>query len=443
MINIINSFILIGGVISIFSPILLIYLFSIIPITQMTYSASEVELVLRLIRIGSLNLFATDYLLLILLILLVFEAIKISKIKTFSAFIAGPINKIIFIMFAWEVIIGILSYQKGLSLQNVLRQLSNEALMFISVFIPQLKDIDFKKEYFYKYIAILGGIVIVFSGLWRYFITHEVNFTSSGTSRAISGSAVIFFIIPICYILFHRNFLYEKKFFSYTIIAFMVIGIFLAGHRSGFIVLIFIFGMWYLKSEYPKLDYMFIPLWAGTLFVIAFFIISTTHITAGKSFLGDAALRLKDTFDMENKTTVGRLDVWQYCIDMAKEKPLIGVGSFPVYSAIEGDEGQSSQMSLTGLELPPHNLFVGKLIHEGIIGMSIVMIFFYVVYKQVRIISITNKSNGDFYMAYILGFLIFSFFNTTFTNPVGKTYLFTILGFINTESLKMNISNRL
>ena len=436
MVNIIISLVLIGGIISIFRPILLIYLFAALPVAVMvSFGSEEYAAELKVIRVGPINLYATDYLLLILLILLVFEAIKISKTQTFSAFIAGPINKIIFIMFAWEVIIGILSYQKGFKMQNILRQLSTEALMFLSIFIPQIKNIDFQKEYFLKFISI-ACMILVFSGLWRYFISHEVTLTSSGTSRAISGSAIIILIIPICYILFYINYLYERNFFSYTIVVFMIIGVFLAGHRSGFIVLFFIYYLWYFKSEHPKIDYMFIPLWAGAFFVLALFILSTTHIVAGKSFLGDVALRFKDTFNLENQTTTHRLDMWEYSLDVVREKPLIGVGSFPFYLILSTNEGESLPTSQTELDIPPHNLFVDKLIHEGIIGLGLVIILFYIVYKQIRFISITNRAYGNFFMVYIFAFLLFSCFNTTFSNYLGKTYLFTILGFLNFESLK-------
>jgi O-antigen ligase len=216
----------------------------------------------------------------------------------------------------------------------------------------------------------------------------------------------------------------------------MVVGVLLAGHRSGFIALFFIFCLWHLKSEHPKIDYMFIPLWAGAFFVFALFILSTTHITAGKSFLGDTALRFKDTFNLENQTTTHRLEMWEYSLDAVREKPLIGVGSFPAYLISNSDEGDSLPTSQTELDIPPHNLFVDKLIHEGIIGLGLLIILFYIVYKQIRIISIANRAYGNFFMAYFFAFLLFSFFNTTFSNPIGKIYFFTILGFLNSESLK-------
>ena len=439
MVNIIISLVLIGGIISIVRPILLIYLFVALPAMVMASFVSEYAVVLRVVRVGSLNIFAADYLLLILLVMLIFTTIKISISKTqdFRILITGPISKMIFTMFAWEVIIGILSYQKGFNLQNVLRQLANEALMFLSVFIPQIKDIDFQKEYFYKFISILG-LVLVFSCLWRYFITHEVGLTSSGTLRVIAGNSVLFFMASICYILFCNNRLQVHKFSSYILLVLMIIGVIFAGHRSGFIALFFIFCLWYLKSGHPKIDYMFIPLWAGAFFIIALFILSTTHIVAGKSFLGDAALRLKDTFDLENRTTTDRLDMWIYSLDVVREKPLIGVGSFPVSLMSTADEGESLPGSQTGLNMPLHNLFVDKLIHEGIIGLGLLIIFFYIIYKQIRIISIANRAYGNFFMAYLFAHLLFSLFNTSFSDFTGRTYFFIILGLLNIESLKMS-----
>lgn len=434
---IIISIVFVGGIISLFRPILLIYLFASLPVLQISFLSSEDAAELRMVRVGSINLYATDFLLIILLIILIFLLIQISvfKIQNFSTLIAGPINKIILILFTWEVIIGFFSYQKGFHAQNILRQLTHEALMFLSVFIPQLKDIDIKKEQFYNFISI-SGVILVFSALWRYFVTHEVRLTSSGTLRAISGNAVIIILVPICYFLFYRIQMYGRNCLASVIVALMTIGIFLAGHRSGFIALFFVFCIWYFKSEHRKINFMFVPLWTGALGILFIFMIFTIHISPGKSFLGDTALRFKDTFDLENNTTVDRLDIWQYSLAVAKEKPLMGVASFPVYLRLKRDEGQSLPPSQTKLNLPPHNLFVDKLIHEGIIGVGLIAALLYLIFKQIRFVSISNKYYADFFTAYLLAHLLFSCFNTSFSDFTGRTYFFIILGFLNSEFLK-------
>jgi hypothetical protein len=356
------------------------------------------------------------------------------KRQSISKSFTSPITKVVVAMFLWNIFIGILSYLKGFDLQNVLRQLSRESLMFIAILVPQIEDIDIKKEHFFKYLSILCVILVMFI-MWRLGVTHEVQLTSSGTLRGISGNAVPIFMIPMCCILFYSNYRSKHKLFSCAIIALLTIGIISAGHRSGLVALLFIIVMRYFFSEHYKLDILFVPSFAVALLMTAMLILPMIHITAGKSFLGDLVLRFNDTFNFENSTTQERLSKWKYSVEIMKESPLLGLGRFPVYTLSLG-ESNTNLESFVELNRPVHNIFAKKLLHEGLWGLSIISIFFYIIFKQLKKISPLDKRYARFLLVYILSFTLFSMFNTTFSNASGRTCFFIMIGFLNAEVLK-------
>jgi O-antigen ligase len=430
--------ILVMGIISIFKPVLLVYSFAILPVLPIAISVSEYDTELKVMRVGSINIFAMDFLILLLLAILILFLIRasVSKIQRFSC-LTGPISKFIFIIFTWDIIIGILSYQNGFHLENILRHLSAEAVMFIAILIPQITDIDIKKERFFIFLSYLC-VFLVLIGLWRYF-THNVSLTSSGTLRAISGNSIIIFLVPICYFLFYKKYSTNHNNLFYIAILLMIIGIIIAGHRSGLLTLLFVLFIWFMSLEHHKIDFMFIPLWTGALIVCIVIILPTFKISAGESFSGDIILRFQDTFNLENKTSKHRLDMWKYSLDFFKRKPVIGAGSFPAYLKGNTDKDSNTVPKIqTALDIPPHNLFINKILHEGLIGLTIITFFFYQLIARSKSLSIVNKNHANFFLIYILSFLIFSFFNTTFENITGRIYFFLIVGFLNSEILNLN-----
>ncbi|MCP4745018.1 MAG: O-antigen ligase family protein [Desulfobacteraceae bacterium] len=435
--TIIVLFILTGGIISIFRPMLLIYLFASLPILTMALSVSEYDTELKIAQLGSLNVFAMDYLLFVLLAVFVLLLLKfvILSHRSSVCLLPGMLNKMILILFAWDIILAALSYWKGFNFQNILRHLSTESLMFLTVLIPNIKSLENKKERFYNLLSLLC-VMLVIIALWRYFFSHHVGLTSSGTSRAISGNAIVIFILPICYILFYSTHMTNRLPVPYAIAAFMIIGIILAGHRSGLIVVLMILFVRYMHIKRKKLNYFFIPLWGCALIISILFIFPKINYTAGKSFLGDLALRFNDTFDFNNRTTRDRLDIWQYSVDVLKDRPLLGAGTFPVDAKSMAKNNYFSPKTQIILDMPAHNVFVDKLIHEGIVGFSILVFFFYIIFKQFKLIFLLNRYYASFLITYFCAFFLFSLFNTTFSNYSGRIFFFIMLGMLNTEALK-------
>ncbi len=427
------------GIVCLFRPFLLLYLFTALTVLSLSPGPPELgDGPDPILRLGSINLFATDYLTLILLFLLI---IFIAKNLMFKQYLLGKlvgseITKIIIALFFWNIFIGIISYSKGFELQNVIRKIAVEALMFIAILMPTIPGADEKKEKFFKYTITLGLILVIFS-LWKYFITHEIELTSSGTLRTLLGNSVVIFTLPICYMLFYSKYFRQHELISYSIIILFAIGIALTGHRSGFIALAFILLMNFFRNDFDYVKNLWIPTACATIIISIFFIASHSDITPGKTFVGDMVVRANDTFNLENKTTQERLSKWAYSIEIIKKYPLLGLGIFPVHTdSIDEDSNLKLKESFSDLNKATHNIFTEVLINTGLLGLSIIIGFFYVVFKQLKNISADDKHYANFLKTYVLSFLIFSQLNTSFSDPSVKIFFFIMLGFLNVQIMK-------
>jgi hypothetical protein len=391
-----------------------------------------------IMKIGSINLFAIDYLILILFLLLMIFMAKnlIFKRHLLGKLMASRISKLVVALFLWSLFIGFLSYGKGFELQNVMRKISGEALMFMAILIPTIPDADLKKERFFRYSIFLGLLLVGFS-LWKYFVSHDVEITSSGTIRTLLGNTVVIFMLPICYILFYSRHYQQHKLAAYTVIALLTIGIALTGHRSGMITLAFVILMYLMANNFKIQNYLWITSAGLTVLILVVLIGTMFRIQPGQSLLGDMVLRTSDTFNLENETTVERLSKWDDSLEISKKYPLLGLGRFPVHTdSIADDANLGLKYSFADLNKATHNMFAEQLANTGLLGLSIMLIFIYGVFRQFKNISTLDPRYADFLKVYFLSFLVFSQFNTAFSDPLGKIFLFIMLGFLNVQKLK-------
>jgi len=394
------------GILCLFRPIFLLYLFAILPVLRFLPATS-----LTILSFGSINIYVYDYLILIMALLLIYYLLF--KRQPGNRLFASPITKVIVLVFIWDIFIGILSFLKGFNLANVLRYLSMDSVMFIAILIPQIEDINIKKERFFKF-GIIIGVVFTFFGIWRYFVSYAIEATSSGTARTLLGNDVVIILFPICYILFYSDFFRKHKMLSLGTISLLSIGINFAGHRSGWLALIFVLIMWYFYSEY-KMKISWIPS-VGIALLLTFILILPTHrIIPGRSMVGDFVVRISDTINLEDENTQERLAKWKYSFEIFKKRPLLGLGRYPVQT------------------LSTDNIFARKLLHQGILGLTVLVILFYVIFKQFKNSSFKNHRYKRFLRVYILAFILFSTFNTSFSDPLSRVFFFFSLGFLNTE----------
>ena len=434
--NIVFAFLIPLGLVCLVRPFLILYLFATLMVVQFAPTADFDNT--PLLKIGSMNIFANDYLTIIMFLLLMTIVVKnlLYKRNLFHNLIDDQVNKLVFALFGWSIIIGFLSYSKGFALQNVLRHISSESLMFIAVLIPTISEVDAKKERFFKYTIALGLLLVGFA-LWKYLISHDIEITSSGTARTLLGNSVVIFMLPICYILFYSRLFQQRKLPSCAIIAMLAIGITLAGHRSGLITLAFVILLYFLANDFDLLKYLWVPTSCMAVLVLIVMIAPLLNLSPGQTILGDMVLRAGDTFNLDNKTTAERLSKWDYSLEIVKQRPLLGLGRFPVHTdSIADDSNLKLKSSFADFNKATHNMFAEQLANTGLVGVTVLGIFILLVLRQFSGLSLSNPRYAAFLKSYVLAFLVFCQFNTSFSDPLGKIFLFTVLGFINAQKLK-------
>lgn len=423
---IINLFIP-AGLVAIFRPLWLLYLFlimTILPFVPNAFVAFGKSF--EMFRIGSVKLYLHDYLILIMILISLKSWVQ--ERQRFLSVLKTPLARIIIVFFLWEVFIGFLSHSKGFTVFNVLRNLSSESLMFIAVLVPLAKLSAEDREKLFRFSVYLGGLLVLF-GILKYAVFHEIQMTSSGTARSLNGKAMPLLLLPLCYTLFHRDTWQKTPCLSGLFILIIALGINLTGHRSGFIVLLFVLGMRFVRSA-NKVTLAWIPLWSialGLMIVIGFF---NMNVRAG-TFFGDVMIRISDTFNMQNKTTDERLDKWKLSLDVLKENPVLGLGRYPLYTSHieEGQRALANSLPMV-MNRPAHNVFATRLIYEGLAGFSLLLIFFYVLLRQLKRAPLA-QGYGNFLRVYMLSFLLFSFFNATFDSASTRIAFFIAVGLLN------------
>lgn len=417
------------GILCLFRPMLLLYLFVTVPALAYIPKALGDFQEIKLLQLGSLSIYIIDYL--VLIMALIFIKTLISRKNQFFLVFSSPIAKIIVFYFAWELFIGLLSFMKGFSLQNIMRRFSGESLVFLAVLVPLIDDIDRKKEKFLIFSIFLATSVVIFS-LLKYGIFHEYQLTSSETYRTLASSAVTIIIFPLCYVLFHEKPFKRHQIFFSIFIGLSILGIHFAGHRSGWIVLFFVLSAWYFLNE-QKIKLSWVPLWACSGFIGIVLCALFVGIQP-KTLTGDFLIRIYDTVDIHNQTTQERLSKWGYSVSVISQNPLLGLGRFPVYSSQSTDQNPLARL-FPELNRAPHNLIANKAVHEGVLGVLILVLFLYFIFRKRPPDDGQNKNYLRFLKIFMAAFIIYSMFNTSFSNISERQYFFIALGLLLHEEI--------
>jgi O-antigen ligase len=102
------------------------------------------------------------------------------------------------------------------------------------------------------------------------------------------------------------------------------------------------------------------------------------------------------------------------------------------------DESNVNLSKFNEMERGAHNIFFDKLIHEGIAGLSILVLFFFIILNEARKLAKIDINYSRFLSVYLMGFIIFSMLNTSFSSTTGKILFFMIVGFLNNEVFRIN-----
>ena len=420
------------GLAALYRPTILLYLFLFIPILEYVPHAIADLSQLELYKAGPITLYVNDFL--ILTMGIIFLKLYVRDSRRFFSVLKSPVSKAVLLFFVWEIFIGFLSYSKGFTTANVLRRLSVEALMFIAMFVPMIHMDEAARNRLLSFSIVLGILLFIF-GLLKFAVFHEVELTSSDTQRSLTGNAVHILLFPLCYILFYSDYWKRHKLPSVFLVMIIALAINFAGHRSGWIAFLTVLALWYLYFP-QKIRFAWVPLMGLSMAVVVVIVALSMSVRTGTVY-GDFLVRIDDTFNMKNETTQLRLGTWEESVAIIKEHPLLGLGRYQLYANfLEKDNKSATEYSGPILTRPPHNMIVTQTVHEGFLGLSVLLILLSVVFTQLRKIRWQNTATHHFILVYLIAFVIFSMLNTSFNNPSGKIFFFFFLGLLNAETLK-------
>lgn len=270
----------------------------------------------------------------------------------------------------------------------------------------------------YKNLLKFMIIMVIFGFLHQLYVaaiaTRFHNLTSSGTVRIGLNGITIIGSCFFAFIVFKNDLKY------YLIAICPIISIILVGHRSGFIAIaasLIVFFIFTKKiTKLLLLCYLF-----GFLLLIS---LGGLEFLTGHDFLEDTLTRTGDTFSTSNKTSIGRLNKIENSFQVFIKKPIFGFGHN--YESIKGlankyPYGLNDQEYLKDFEfnvLHPHCLLARSLSHTGIFGTLILSSIIILALKRCHLLIGAGESystKGVFIYCSIIYFVVFSLFNTTFT----------------------------
>jgi O-antigen ligase len=382
----------------------------------------------KLLSKGPINIFLNDYLITLMAFILIKHFFRDNLF--FKKILKNPISKITIIFFLWDVFIGFLSYSKGFEFQNVLRRLAVESLIFLIILVPLTKNLYIKKERLFHFCLFMGFIIVVF-GLLKYFVFHEIELTSSGTQRSLTGNAAIILLFPLCYFLFYKPFWRDNGLISTLYVLFVAAGIHFTGHRSGWIAFLFVIAMWFLLNK-NKIKVVWIPLFGISMMLMLMLVFTSINPQRGTVF-GDLIIRISDTFNLQNRSTVERFSKWEFAINAIEKSPFLGLGRFQIYTSQLDPENKALASAFPEVNRAPHNMIATQALHHGLLGLCILLAFFYIVFKELSQLKAHDQNYINLLKIFILTFIVFAMLNTSFSSQTGKIFLFIAIGLLNYE----------
>ncbi|MGI9293677.1 MAG: O-antigen ligase family protein [Pseudomonadales bacterium] len=372
---------------------------------------------------GSINVHLMDF----LLIAFVAGTIKLAFFSSRSLMnaLSGVTWIAVVIFLMWHFFRAVFQITGGeTDLQLILRLFSARCFAVLVIFVPFfLKSglhMNGRDQITIALFAI--GLLPVF-GFANYLLSPEgLMLTSSGTKRYLIGTANIFLGLGLVIALAAHRARWYPAYVAVPYILWMVIGMALTQHRSAFVAFIsvILIDTIFCAKKNQKL-----------VRITALLVISPLALFLGPSgvpesdnLLGETITRVSDTFSTENSTTLGRLDKWDERLEIVKENPWTGSG----YGRESVKERSRSLVDRqAGHEA--HNFLVSILTYEGIIGLAINLALMCTVMWQAWKLLIYSKSSGlEIPFLFIVYFVVYSLFNTTYFNPITAPVYFCALG---------------
>lgn len=272
---------------------------------------------------------------------------------------------------------------------------------------------------FRLFVGFLTGVAALtaFTFLFKEVFDIGGARTSSGTVRRGEGESTLLLHLGLGVLLFAKKL---SPLIRYPGVILMILGLVLLGHRSTFLgtaLLLFIFLYFTLRQKVDSYKAIFwVPIGAFLGVSLISFIIFSTH-PAVENF----RTRLADTANVENKTSVGRLQKWSVAFKSLKDTPLGGtkLNGLPDYYGrytLEADFGRYNIADAHEAFIflgeanpwPPHNTLVNIVTKNGIIGL---LCFLGVIFTAFFTLRFRDSRTRNCIIAILLSNFVFLIFN--------------------------------
>jgi hypothetical protein len=362
-------------------------------------------------------------------------------------------NKLLIYFFffgIWQIFIFTIQSSNPLNYLVNYQLILNSISILLIFLLADHYNIRLEKKILFILIVYISTISIIFySKLIFEFFSNKNLLYLYGTNTLLPESSTFnqatpkvtglarMFVIIFYFLFFYQLNINNKllKIILFTISFFLIIGIYSTQTRGSMIgILIFVIFYFFLFKDklIKKIFYIF----CFILIPIATF---ESIIYFKKNFytsLNETTFKKNNIFDVRiihNKSTSGRIDIWQTSLKIIKEKKII-FGKGPQADRLLLSEHQSKVVLNNKaylLDISSSNGLIYSYLCGGILSFSMLLLIYFLILKQIFLYLFIKKQivNNNFIINFALLTLIFLTVRTIFENGYtifGIDYLFCI-----------------
>jgi O-antigen ligase len=217
----------------------------------------------------------------------------------------------------------------------------------------------------------LGGFILIFSDMEQ----HTSIMLSESASIGFNSNSFAF----MCVQLFLIELLFFKKFSFQSILLMSIPGFlcFSTLSRSGFLALLVVLFLWFIYNE------------GRGRMIFPIFTISTILFSFNYNLIFERFFSLGDALAMQDGSNIMRYQLIIRGLYMFLDYPYLGTG-IGTYHMYRYSYPEAILISRADSFVDSHNVYVQLLAETGIVGFLIFILFFYFLFKKIKIYKIFN-----------------------------------------------------
>lgn len=319
---------------------------------------------------------------------------------------------LLFFIFLSTYIIGFLRFPDFAGFTNTV-QLT--LLFFLVLFISNTKWEDFYLKLFGDFVATFLVLIFIFWILKSFPKNFAAHMTNPNAFGAYTFSISFFLLVRV---IIEEN---KIKKTIYTIIAFMALVLLLSTNSRSVLIAVFIIFLVYLSwNNIIKKKLIYYSFFSFVIFLMFCFIYYYPRL-----------YEYPNIFNVVNQVSAyfgktfysGRELIWKEIIDKISEHWIIGLGA------------GANTLTLLGQTIGTHNLYLQLLIQVGTIGIFILILMFFSLWKIYRKLYISFRNTKESKIirlsaSFLVGIMFHQMFEVTLTQnnlSIGVIQWFSIL----------------